>query len=101
MIQISTSTFTNKDGETMKINMTSKDGVTLLTQGKYCTENIEVTPTFETGGGTNGEAIAVATESEMNAILASATASDYGKIYQYTGETTATYTQNALYILQE
>lgn len=35
----------------MKINMTTKDGLTLLTKGKYCTEDIEVTPTFETGGG--------------------------------------------------
>lgn len=37
----------------MKINMTSKDGVTLLTKGKYCTEDIEVKPTFETGGGSD------------------------------------------------
>lgn len=42
----------------MKINMTSKDGVILLTQGKYCTENIEVTPTFETGGGTQPQLFA-------------------------------------------
>ena len=31
----------------MKIEMTSKDGVTLLTAGKYCKENIQVVPAFE------------------------------------------------------
>ena len=40
----------------MKIEMTSKDGVTLFTAGKYCTENIEVTPTFNTSGGGGGSA---------------------------------------------
>lgn len=32
----------------MIVNMPNKEGVTLATQGKYCEENIEVVPTFET-----------------------------------------------------
>lgn len=32
----------------MIVNMPNKEGVTLATQGKYCKENIEVVPTFET-----------------------------------------------------
>lgn len=52
------------------------------------------------GGGITGTPITVTTAEAMNTILASATASDYGKIYKYVGETNSTYTQNSYYILE-
>lgn len=44
--------------------------------------------------------IEVATESEMTAILESATAESVGAIYKYTGEGTDTYTNGGLYIIE-
>lgn len=52
------------------------------------------------GGGESGIPITVNTASDMDAILASATAADNGKVYQYLGETTEAYEQNAYYILE-
>lgn len=51
--------------------------------------------------GQSGEPIIVATEQEMINIANNATSQDYGKIYQYTGETTAQFTKNTFYILEE
>ncbi len=31
----------------MQVNMTSPDGVTLATAGKYCTENVHIAPAFD------------------------------------------------------
>lgn len=42
-----------KDGGAIQIEMTSPDGVTLATQGKYCPENIEVTPVLQYVSGVN------------------------------------------------
>jgi hypothetical protein len=41
----------------------------------------------------------VETEAEMNKILANATEIDIGTIYKYTGNTTDTYEQGALYVI--
>ena len=54
--------------------------------------------TVTTGLGTP---VTISTETEMNTILANATANDYGKIYLYTGESTPDYEQNTYYILGE
>ena len=43
----------------MIVNMENKSGVTLATQGKYCTENIEVVPTFEMGGSASSKLASV------------------------------------------
>ncbi len=41
----------------------------------------------------------ISTEAEMNSILAKATEMDIGTIYKYTGTTTATYENGALYVI--
>ena len=41
----------------------------------------------------------ISTEAEINEILAKATEMDIGTIYRYTGETTATYEKDALYVI--
>ena len=58
-------------------------------------EEIIVPPTTEV---TNGEAIEVTTESEMNALLV---AENIGKVYKYTGTTTNTYINGDLYVVEE
>lgn len=50
------------------------------------------------GGGDIAE---ISTAAEMDAILANATASDIGKAYLYSGETTEAYENNAIYIIKE
>ena len=52
------------------------------------------------GGGTSGEAIEIATEAEMTAVLTNATDDDIGKIYKYTG-TTGIYENGALYVVEK
>ena len=56
---------------------------------------------FCSGGGASGFPTLVASEYEMNAILKDATVEDLGKIFMMTGETTETYEQGAIYILEE
>lgn len=41
----------------------------------------------------------IKTEAEMNSILANATEADVGNYYKYTGNTTATYEQGAIYVI--
>lgn len=43
--------------------------------------------------------IPISTEAEMNAILASATEVSIGAVYRYTGTTTDTYENGALYVI--
>ena len=45
--------------------------------------------------------IEVDTEAEMTSILANATGQSIGEIYKYTGPTTGTYENDALYIVSE
>ena len=54
---------------------------------------------FGVVGGANGIAIKSSSDDEMEAALENATASDVGKIYQYTGETTDEYENGAYYQL--
>lgn len=51
------------------------------------------------GGGSNGKAVEIAAASEMDAILSNATDADLGKVYYYTGASTDTYEQGALYMI--
>ena len=51
------------------------------------------------GGGASGVAIESSSVNEMEDVLANATSSDVGKIYQYTGETTDEYENGAYYQL--
>lgn len=66
----------------------------------------EVKPALNRHSGSGGAAVSdgtpitVSTETEMDNILANATASDMSKIYRYTG-VTGKYEQNAYYILEE
>ena len=83
----------------MNIKMTNKEGITLFTQGKYCKDNIQVIPAFAIG--TSGMPIVVTSAEKMAEILTNATPEDYGKIYLYTGTTTADYKQGAYYLLEE
>lgn len=53
------------------------------------------------GGSISGAPIPIETEAEMNDILASATEDKVGTIYKYTGTSTDTYEQGALYIIAE
>ena len=48
-----------------------------------------------------GLPIEVSTEAEMNNILSTATESELGKVYKYTGETTDSYENGAIYIIEE
>lgn len=48
-----------------------------------------------------GKPIEVSTAKEMDAILANATADDVGTLYLYTGETTDTYENGAIYGVTE
>lgn len=57
--------------------------------------------TVDTGTARLGRPIEVPTSEEMDAILANATEKDVGTYYLYTGETTDTYENNALYIIEE
>lgn len=52
-----------------------------------------------TSGAGSGVPIPVSSATEMDDILASATEDDVGTIYKYTGTTTDTYEQGALYII--
>ena len=49
------------------------------------------------GTGASGVAITTSSNNEMENVLANATASDVGKIYQYTGETNEQYENGAYY----
>lgn len=51
------------------------------------------------GGGSDGSVTEVATAAEMDEILANATDADIGKAYIYTGASTDTYEQGALYMI--
>lgn len=51
-------------------------------------------------GGITGTPVTTAAADEMEAILLTATEKDCGKIYQYLGESTDIFEQNAYYILQ-
>lgn len=51
------------------------------------------------GSGSGGQPIEVSTEAGMNAILTSATEVSIGAIYRYTGPTTSTYENGALYVI--
>ena len=97
-----------------QIKMTSKNGVTLYTGGKYVADDIHViidevenlaaenivkdvtilgvTGTYE--GGSGGTPIELATSEEMEAVLV---AENIGKIYKYVGETNETFKNNKLY----
>ena len=57
--------------------------------------------TIDTGTARLGRPIEVSTSEEMDEILANATEKDVGTYYLYTGETTDTYENNALYIVEE
>jgi hypothetical protein len=50
--------------------------------------------------GMHGKPIGVATEAEMATILEAATADTVGKVYKYTGESTDTYENGAIYIVE-
>lgn len=50
-------------------------------------------------GGPSGAVAEVGTASEMDALLAKATDADLGKVYYYTGVSTETYEQGALYMI--
>lgn len=81
----------------MQIKITNKDGVTLLTNGKYCAEDIAVT-IDESLLGSNGSPIELSTPEEMEAVLVS---ENIGKIYKYVGETNETFTNGNLYQVTE
>lgn len=51
------------------------------------------------GGGSGGAPTQVSTASAMDSILANATDADLGKVYYYTGASTDTYEQGALYMI--
>jgi hypothetical protein len=82
----------------MNIKITSKDGITLKTQGKYCTEDISINVGDEVGGSANGLPSEVATAEAMDALLVT---ENIGKVYKYTGATTETYTNGELYLVGE
>ncbi len=48
-----------------------------------------------------GFPIECATDEEMNAALEAATENSVGQLYKFTGETTETYEQGAIYIVEE
>jgi len=48
-----------------------------------------------------GLPLEVSTEAKMNNILSTATESELGKVYKYTGETTDSYENGAIYIIEE
>lgn len=48
-----------------------------------------------------GKPIVIETAEAMDTILATATKDSVGAVYKYTGNTTDTYTQGALYIIEE
>jgi hypothetical protein len=77
------------------------DTVTPETLGKGVTAHDRsgepIVGTMEGGGGSSFP-IEVATEEEMNALLNTA---GVGAIYKYTGETTDTYENGALYVVEE
>lgn len=51
--------------------------------------------------GGDGNLKKKSTASEMNSILANATAGDVGKAYHYVGETTEAYEKNAIYLIKD
>lgn len=78
----------------MNIKILNKQGVTLLTGGKYCAEDIAVT----IDEGLLGSPIELSTSEEMEAVLV---AENIGKIYKYVGETNETFTNGNLYQVTE
>ena len=82
-------------------------GVTIKNQNKTITENGEYTAdsgytglgkvTVDVAGGL----IEVTTSEEMDNIISSATASDVGKVYIYTGETNEKYLSHSIYAIKE
>lgn len=65
-----------------------------------CFENVdEVEATID--NNVAGTAIEVSTAAEMDKIVASATAADYGKVYLYTGADTEDYVNGMYYVLGE
>jgi hypothetical protein len=115
-------------GTSLKISATSPNGIILTTEGKYVDKPIKVVPALEeksvtptteeqvivASDGYVGMSkvtvaavpeatdsplpIEVATEAEMTALL---TSGEVGGVYKYTGETTDTYENGALYLLEE
>lgn len=81
----------------MNIKILNKQGVTLLTAGKYCAEDIAVT-IDESLLGSSGSPIELSTPEEMEAVLV---AENIGKIYKYVGETNETFTNGNLYQVTE
>ena len=102
----------------MNIPVNSPKGIKLLTEGKYVTDDIEVTPALQEKTATaNGDitpddgycglekvavdvppyAQDVATAAAMNANLVAA---NVGKIYRFIGTTDDNYTNGDLYIVE-
>lgn len=73
---------------------TTENSIKLLTAGKFCDDDINVT--FE--GGSSGTPIELATSEEMEAVLV---AENIGKIYKFVGETNETFTNGNLYQVME
>lgn len=57
--------------------------------------------TIATGTAIVGKPVEVATSAGMDEILANATEEDVGTCYKYTGETGASYENNALYVITQ
>ena len=87
--------------ENLQIKITKETGIILKTAGKYCEQDIQVSIDESLLGGESGVPLTVVSATDMDSTLANATASDYGKVYQYTGETTEAYEQGAYYLLTE
>lgn len=72
--------------------------ITLHTAGHKFTEDLVIkTNKGQSSGGGSGAPIEVATEAEMTALLETA---EVGSVYKYVGETTDTYENGGLYIVE-
>ena len=76
-------------------NLESGQTATLACSGKKMASDLEIVAPQATD---NPLPIEISTETEMTALLETA---EVGSIYKYTGETTDTYENGALYVVEE
>lgn len=101
---------TDEEGNEIRHWNSERNSELTVSAGMECTEKVveehpdiinDLLTRMSDLEGRFGNPIVVTTPEEMESVLASATSADVGKLYLYTGETTETYKNDTVYLMEE